>query len=349
MLFLFAFLGTVTLYYYLPAALSQRLPASLRRPLRAAHQASAALVLAAVLVTCVWWNLRIRYPALFALVVAGSGLAAALRVRLALVAGPWARLTRFQAGLTPWLLPGVFVWGAYRAAGVAYWDATVSVEVATSTGWFSEATTTWVTLSHARGLLFDERLGDAHATPAYPSPPDRYPADFYRADWWAGVRGVSVNADSLTGAAWHPSGSYSFRVVPPGPGPAPPVAPAALPPPAADEHVYTHVEHMPRVLERPGDVVPELSRALAAVLVLPPTAREGRVAVRLVVDKAGEIRHVRIVHGLNAPTDSAVLAAAAHLPRLVPGYLNGHPRNVALTLPDVVVAKPRAWRGHATW
>jgi protein TonB len=67
-------------------------------------------------------------------------------------------------------------------------------------------------------------------------------------------------------------------------------------------------------------------------LVLPPKTQRGHVYVQFVVSKKGVVSHPRIVKGLRAAVDSAVVAAVRRLPDLAPGTQYGQPVNVSLTL-----------------
>jgi|GEM_PF-6763142 len=338
--------GAIVLYILLLTILPRHMRAdAVRRPLQWAHWGSGVVVVAAMLVSCSSWDLSIRYPLLFTLVVVSSGLVAGFRTKLTLVSGRAWLLARTQSLLTPVLIPLLYIWAAVSLGDIVYRDAKVSIEVTKNTGMLSETTTTWVALYQPRGILFEERIGYLYATD-YPSNRDRSAEDFNNKDWWATVGKVTVDADALKGVAQNYSGSHPFLVGKPWRNqPAQPAAPAQVPPPVEDNKVYTYVEEMPQLPGYPGNVVGALTQAIHAWLVLPPNAVEGRLLLRLEVNKQGDVRHLRIVQGLNASTDSAVLAAAHLLPRLVPGRQNGQPMNVALTLP-ITVAKASARRGQ---
>ena len=118
---------------------------------------------------------------------------------------------------------------------------------------------------------------------------------------------------------------------------APPEAPSLL----EEDKAYAYVEKMPVLSgERGGESVPAgpatLGRAIGRRLVLPREVKRGVVQLRLVVDKAGDVRYLRIKNGLSAATDSAVLVAARQLPRLVPGQQSGQPMSVKFTIPITI-------------
>ena len=58
----------------------------------------------------------------------------------------------------------------------------------------------------------------------------------------------------------------------------------------------------------------------------------GRVVVRFTIEPTGAIDSLRIVRGLSAAADAAVLAAVRRLPAFVPGRQGGRPVRVAYTL-----------------
>ncbi|WBA44222.1 energy transducer TonB [Hymenobacter canadensis] len=105
-----------------------------------------------------------------------------------------------------------------------------------------------------------------------------------------------------------------------------------------EDKSYTYVEEMPVLPgERGGESrqagPATLGPAIGRRLVLPREAKKGVVQLHLVVGKAGDVRHLRIKKSLDAATDSAVLAAARQLPRLVPGKQSGQPVSVEFTVP----------------
>ena len=63
--------------------------------------------------------------------------------------------------------------------------------------------------------------------------------------------------------------------------------------------------------------------AIEQHLIVPPAAPDGRVFVSFDIAKTGNVRNVRILKGLRADLDSAVVAATRQLPRFTPGKENG--------------------------
>ncbi|SFQ82455.1 energy transducer TonB [Hymenobacter arizonensis] len=101
--------------------------------------------------------------------------------------------------------------------------------------------------------------------------------------------------------------------------------------PPGPNQVLTYAERMPAL-----DGEFSINAILAIInryLVLPPNALEGRVYMRLVVDKAGRVRHPKILKGVRADVDSAVVAATRRLPRFTPGQHGGQAVNVSFVVP----------------
>jgi len=126
---------------------------------------------------------------------------------------------------------------------------------------------------------------------------------------------------------------FGFRVLPPyhestyAVPASPPEHPVL---PADDDKVYTYVEDMLDM-----KVVKSL---IEQRLVLPPNTQRGHVFVQFVVSKKGVVSQPKIVKGLQAAVDSAIVAAVRRLPNLAPSTQYGQPVNVSLTI-SVYVGK----------
>jgi TonB family protein len=66
----------------------------------------------------------------------------------------------------------------------------------------------------------------------------------------------------------------------------------------------------------------------------------GRVVIRFTIEPTGAIDSLRVVRGLSAEADAAVLAAVGRLPNFVPGRRGGRPVRVAYTLSVALPAQP---------
>ncbi len=121
-----------------------------------------------------------------------------------------------------------------------------------------------------------------------------------------------------------------------------------LPPPPV---VYDFVEQMP---ELTGGGGPEaIVRNIQQHLVYPklPAAEQhtGRVFASFIVTDKGEVQAAKVIKGLSAAYDEAVLAAIRQLPKFVPGKKDGKAVNVSFTVPllfvgTIQVATPAANR-----
>lgn len=104
-----------------------------------------------------------------------------------------------------------------------------------------------------------------------------------------------------------------------------------------EERVYTYIEQMPTLPD--GGSTGAMVVALQQRLVLPPAAQEGRVIVAFIVRPTGKVTSAHIVQGLNASTDTALLAAVDKLPTFIPGKQNGRTVSVSITLPIAIKKK----------
>ena len=95
--------------------------------------------------------------------------------------------------------------------------------------------------------------------------------------------------------------------------------------------IYTYVEQMPLLNGQPLGLA--TVTAVTHALVVPADAPEGRVFVKFIITKEGQVSHPHIVKSLRADVDSAVVAATRKLPHFTPGKQNGRVVAVSLTLP----------------
>ena len=98
--------------------------------------------------------------------------------------------------------------------------------------------------------------------------------------------------------------------------------------------VYFYVEYMPTLNGQSAAMAS--SAAITQHLLLPSNAPAGRVFIKFDVTCAGRVAHPKIVKGLRADVDSAVVAAARQLPLFIPGKQNGRVVTVSLTLPVTI-------------
>ena len=291
------------------------------------------LGVAAPAVTLGDWTLR--FPALWCGLLLSSGLLAGIRGRLRLARLP--ALATAQAvlvGLVAPLLLGYSLAGP--SSDIAYADSHYTVTVTEHVTWMEENLRyAEVQLYGTRLLLFEQYLGHVGLSPSN----SQYDTPQMKA-WWQGVSALAFAADSSRGVVWRDGIASRFSVNPPYRQPAGGAMPASAPAPAeappVDNKVYTYVEDMPGIAGIEG--IAGTAAAIERRLVLPVQAAHGRVRVHFVVTKQGGVRQARVVDGLDACTDSAVLATVRQLPRFAPGTQNGQPLNVGMTV-SVAVGK----------
>ena len=104
--------------------------------------------------------------------------------------------------------------------------------------------------------------------------------------------------------------------------------------PLDSTRVYTYVAQMPTLNGQPV-----MAASIAAInqrLVVPPTAPDGRILVGFEVTKAGSVRNVRLLKGMRADLDSAVMTATRQLPRFTPGKQSGQVVAVSIVVPVTI-------------
>lgn len=101
------------------------------------------------------------------------------------------------------------------------------------------------------------------------------------------------------------------------------------------EESYMHVEMMP---EFPGGT-PAMMEYITENLIYPvkemETAVQGRVILRFVVTKVGEIKNIRIIRGISEDMDKEAIRLVEGMPQWKPGKQNGEFVDVYYTIPIV--------------
>ena len=112
--------------------------------------------------------------------------------------------------------------------------------------------------------------------------------------------------------------------------------------PAGADKLYTYVEQMPQLPGGGGNaaIVGYIQSHLAYPKVAPVNRKEGRVFVSFTVAKTGAVQAIKIVKGLAAAYDAAVVAAVQQLPHFTPGRQSGVPVNVSFTVPIQFATAP---------
>lgn len=94
--------------------------------------------------------------------------------------------------------------------------------------------------------------------------------------------------------------------------------------------VYTYVEQMPQL---PGGGGSAAIMAAIQARVAPTGGCGGKVFASFIVGASGVVRDAKIVKGIGASCDEAVLVAIRGLPRFKAGRQNGRPVSVNFTVP----------------
>ncbi|WP_211289899.1 energy transducer TonB [Hymenobacter chitinivorans] len=288
------------------------------------------------------WTFKSWGPLLILLLA--SGLLGGIRARLKLTRStPLSTIQAILVGIAaPLLISGL---DNSTPSDVAYSDSNYTVTINTHESFqIDNLIYTDVELYRTHGLLFEKPMGKIVLEHTGNNVPERM-------EWWHGVSALSFDPSKNRGVARHNGQDVPFEVNPPYhnngvPPPEPPAEPVVVAEDSVDDNkVYTYVEEMPKLLGYPGKALTlEVAQAVLVWLKVPRDAQEGTLFLGFVVDKTGAVRNLHIAKGLSASSDSAVLAAARHMPSFSPGRMNGKPLNVSLTVP-IQVYKSIARRG----
>ena len=113
-------------------------------------------------------------------------------------------------------------------------------------------------------------------------------------------------------------------------------APTQAAPAGIEQRVYTYVEQMPQLPGSGGGnrAVQEAIKQRLVIAKKDAKACKGsEVQVQFTIDATGVVKNPRIVRGLDAACNEAVLAAVGKLPTFNPGRQNGRKVAVMLTIP----------------
>jgi protein TonB len=122
-----------------------------------------------------------------------------------------------------------------------------------------------------------------------------------------------------------------------------PRLPVASTPKPAPEKVYTFVEQMPQLPGGCGTqrIWNEFQKRLRFPAIDLRQQYNGSATVYLEISPSGVVQHVKLLRFTgSAAMDSALTTAAKALPRFTPGYQNGRPVTVSITLP-IACLKPQ--------
>ena len=119
-----------------------------------------------------------------------------------------------------------------------------------------------------------------------------------------------------------------------------------------DEKVYQVVEQMPQFPGGASELLNFINRNINYPIEAQRNKIQGRVIVRFVVSKTGEVDRVEIVRSLEPSCDKEAIRVINLLPKFIPGKQNGQNVAVWYTLPITfkleASAKSNVYKEHAT-
>lgn len=101
----------------------------------------------------------------------------------------------------------------------------------------------------------------------------------------------------------------------------------------------TSVEVMPQFPGGNNELYKYIAEHLKYPVMEQEIGTQGRVTVRFVVDKAGNINNVTILRGISQACDREAINVVKNMPKWIPGRQNGNPVQVYFTLPIVFKLK----------
>ncbi|MCP9611567.1 energy transducer TonB [Coprobacter tertius] len=96
---------------------------------------------------------------------------------------------------------------------------------------------------------------------------------------------------------------------------------------------YTAVEQMPQFPGGEAELMAYIQKNLKYPVIAAENGIQGRVVVRFVVAKSGEIQDVTVIRGIDASCDKEAVRVIKSMPRWIPGKQNGNTVPVYFTVP----------------
>lgn len=103
----------------------------------------------------------------------------------------------------------------------------------------------------------------------------------------------------------------------------------------SENQVFTTVDEMPEFVGGEDAFMKFILKNLHYPSVAKGVGIEGRVIIRFVISKTGEVANVEVLRGLDPACDKEAVRVAQMMPAWIPGKQNGKPVNVYFTLPIV--------------
>lgn len=100
-----------------------------------------------------------------------------------------------------------------------------------------------------------------------------------------------------------------------------------------------HAEFMPQFPGGESEMYKFISENLRYPAIDQEIGNEGRVSIRFVVTKTGEISDVQILRGVSSTCDKEAVRVIKNMPKWIPGKQNGNPVPVYFTLPIIFKLK----------
>lgn len=108
---------------------------------------------------------------------------------------------------------------------------------------------------------------------------------------------------------------------------------------AEPDKVFVSAQFMPQFPGGEAEMYRFISENLKYPVVDQETGIQGRVTVRFVVTKTGEISDIQLLKGVSISCDKEAMRVIKSMPRWIPGKNNGEPVQVYFTLPIVFKLK----------
>ena len=100
-----------------------------------------------------------------------------------------------------------------------------------------------------------------------------------------------------------------------------------------EEKVFEHVEQMPQFPGGDKELLAYLSKNIKYPAIAQEQNIQGKVYLRFVVGKDGEVSEVTVVRSLDPSCDKEAVRVVKSLPKFIPGKQNGNPVKVYYSVP----------------
>lgn len=101
----------------------------------------------------------------------------------------------------------------------------------------------------------------------------------------------------------------------------------------SSEQTFTMVEQMPQFPGGEEELMTFIKKNLRYPAIASENGIEGRVTIRFVVSKTGEVTNIEVLRGLDPSCDKEAIRVVKAMPKWIPGKQNGKTVQVYFTLP----------------